>query len=134
MSPQIVLDTSAVAAYSRGSVAVGELIMVAADEGETIGVPVTCVAEAHALAKGVEAAMLHHLASGGDTRDLARQMFVSEHTVQDHLKSVFAKTGVQTRGELVATLYVQQYEPRVDAGSTPSPYGWYLDDEIPAAG
>ncbi|HKN56382.1 MAG TPA: hypothetical protein VJX66_28080 [Amycolatopsis sp.] len=63
MSPQIVLDTSAVAAYSRGSVAVGELIMIAADEGETIGVPVTCVAEAHALAKGVEAAMLHHLAS-----------------------------------------------------------------------
>jgi len=33
-----------------------------------------------------ERELLHRLASGGDTRDLARQMFVSEHTVQDHLK------------------------------------------------
>jgi hypothetical protein len=40
---------------------------------------------------------------------------------------VFAKVGVQSRAELVATLYVQHYAPRRAAGATPSPYGWYLD-------
>ena len=36
---------------------------------------------------------------------------------------------------LVATLYVRHYEPRRAAGSTPGPYGWYLDDcQAAAAG
>ncbi len=61
MSPQVLLDTSAVAAYTRGSVAVGELIMMVADEDGHIGVPVTCVAEVYADARGVEEAMLEHL-------------------------------------------------------------------------
>jgi len=29
----------------------------------------------------------------------------------------------------VTTLYVRHYEPPRAAGSTPSPYGWYLDDD-----
>jgi hypothetical protein len=33
-----------------------------------------------------------------------------------------------SRAELVAALYVRHYEPRRTAGSTPGPYGWYLDD------
>ncbi|MBT2469924.1 two-component response regulator [Streptomyces sp. ISL-66] len=33
---------------------------------------------------------------------MARQMFVSEHTVQDHLKSVFAKTATNNRRMLLA--------------------------------
>jgi len=49
-----------------------------------------------------ESELLHHLASGGDTRDLARQMFVSEHTVQDHLKSIFAKTSAHSRRTLLS--------------------------------
>jgi DNA-binding CsgD family transcriptional regulator len=49
-----------------------------------------------------EAELLRQLAAGGDTRDLARQMFVSEHTVQDHLKSIFTKTSVRSRGALLS--------------------------------
>jgi cold shock CspA family protein/DNA-binding NarL/FixJ family response regulator len=36
-----------------------------------------------------EAELLGHLMSGSDTREVAARMFLSEHTVQDHLKSVF---------------------------------------------
>jgi hypothetical protein len=43
---------------------------------------------------------------------------------------VFAKVGVQSRAELVATIYVRHYEPR--RGATPGPYGWYLDDNVAA--
>jgi len=50
-----------------------------------------------------ETELVRHLAAGGDTREVAGQMFVSENTVQDHLKSVFAKTGLpQAGGTLLA--------------------------------
>jgi DNA-binding CsgD family transcriptional regulator len=49
-----------------------------------------------------ERELLHRLARGADTRQLAREMQLSPHTVQDHLKSVFAKTGSGTRGTLLA--------------------------------
>jgi DNA-binding CsgD family transcriptional regulator len=73
-------------------------------------------------------------AQGRTTRQMAQALGISPFTVQDHLKAVFAKTGVQTRAELVAMLYLQHYEPQRDAGAVPGPYGWYLDDAVPAAG
>jgi DNA-binding NarL/FixJ family response regulator len=48
-----------------------------------------------------EAELLEHLATGADTRQIAQLMFVSEHTIQDHLKSIFAKTGVRNRRTLL---------------------------------
>lgn len=48
-----------------------------------------------------EAELLRQLSAGGDTRDLARQMFLSEHTVQDYLKSIFTKTSVRSRRALL---------------------------------
>ena len=41
--------------------------------------------------------LLGLLATGSDTRAMARQMSLSEHTIQDHLKSIFAKTGARDR-------------------------------------
>jgi DNA-binding NarL/FixJ family response regulator len=44
-----------------------------------------------------ERELLSLLATGSDTRAMARQMSLSEHTVQDHLKSIFNKTGARDR-------------------------------------
>ena len=49
-----------------------------------------------------ESQLLRHLVAGSDTRQLAQRLFVSEHTVQDHLKSIFLKTGVNSRRLLIA--------------------------------
>jgi DNA-binding CsgD family transcriptional regulator len=49
-----------------------------------------------------EAELLDQVVTGASTRDIARQMFLSEHTVQDHLKSIFAKTATHTRKTLLA--------------------------------
>jgi DNA-binding CsgD family transcriptional regulator len=69
-------------------------------------------------------------AQGRSTKQMALALDISPFTVQDHLKAVFAKVGVQSRAELVATLYVRHYEPH--RGATPGPYGWYLDDNVAA--
>jgi DNA-binding NarL/FixJ family response regulator len=49
-----------------------------------------------------ELELFGHLVKGSDTHDIARQMFLSENTVQDHLKSIFTKTGTSNRRTLVA--------------------------------
>lgn len=46
--------------------------------------------------------LLDRLVAGGDTREIAALMFLSEHTVQDYLKSIFAKTSVHNRRTLIA--------------------------------
>jgi DNA-binding CsgD family transcriptional regulator len=44
------------------------------------------------------------LLAGHDTRSVSERMFLSRHTVQDHLKSVFRKVRVGSRKELIASL------------------------------
>jgi DNA-binding CsgD family transcriptional regulator len=46
----------------------------------------------------------HQVIGGHSTAQIAEHLFISTNTVQDHLKSVFAKVGVRSRGELVARL------------------------------
>jgi DNA-binding CsgD family transcriptional regulator len=50
---------------------------------------------------------------GETTSSIAARLFVSPQTVQQHLKSIFDKTGVRSRRELVSNLFFAHYEPRV---------------------
>ena len=61
--------------------------------------------EVFALAHGLsprEREVLDALAGGADTAALAAALFLSEHTVQDHVKAVLAKTGTTSRQALLA--------------------------------
>lgn len=54
----------------------------------------------------------HRVVRGGTTTELAVGLGVSPLTVQQHLKSIFHKVGVSSRGELVARIWFDLYDPR----------------------
>lgn len=58
---------------------------------------------------GREQEIVQLIARGGGTNDIASTLFLSPHTVRDHVKAIFEKAGVSSRGELVARVFAEQY-------------------------
>ena len=50
---------------------------------------------------------------GNSTAEIAERLVVSAHTVQQHLKNVFDKTGVRSRRDLVGKVFFAHDEPRL---------------------
>jgi DNA-binding CsgD family transcriptional regulator len=51
------------------------------------------------------------ISQGAATSEIAGQLCLSTHTVRDHIKAIFEKVGVASRGELVAKLFAEHYAP-----------------------
>ena len=50
---------------------------------------------------------------GESTGTIAERLVVSPHTVQQHLKNIFEKTGVRARRDLIGKVFFSHYEPRL---------------------
>jgi DNA-binding CsgD family transcriptional regulator len=57
------------------------------------------------------------VARGLGTSQIAAKLFLSPHTVRDHVKAVLEKVGVSSRGELVAKVFADHYAPPPHAAS-----------------
>jgi DNA-binding CsgD family transcriptional regulator len=85
------------------------------------------VAPLVALAYGLserEAQVTRLCLRGDSTKEIAQALHVSAYTVQDHFKSIFAKTGARSRGQLVGQIFLEHFVPRwEDIGDCPP--GWH---------
>jgi DNA-binding CsgD family transcriptional regulator len=91
------------------------------------------IADAYGLtAREREVARL--VVTGSSNPEVARALSISPATVQDHLKSVFAKLGVGSRYELTARMFFDQYLPRQLRAEPIGGDGWYIADPGRPAG
>ena len=49
------------------------------------------------------------IARGLTTNEIAAELYLSPHTVRDHVKAIFEKVGVSSRGELVHRVFAEHY-------------------------
>ena len=91
------------------------------EAGGRVAIVVERAAGAHATAlrleaHGVtprEAEIAALIAEGLTNPQIAERLVLSPYTVQDHVKSLFEKTGVGSRRELVARVFLDEYLPRL---------------------
>ncbi|MBS9374586.1 helix-turn-helix transcriptional regulator [Rhodococcus sp. B50] len=83
---------------------------------------VTLVTAAYGLTPR-ESEVLVEVLAGRSRNEIASRLFISPYTVQDHLKSIFTKTGVNSRRSLVSRLACTEYMPRFGADLRPD--GWF---------
>ncbi len=69
---------------------------------------------------------------GWSTTEIAGRLHISSNTVQDHLKAIFEKVDVSSRGELAARIFTQQYQPLFSAGAPLDSSGQFIPHSLPA--
>ncbi|MFJ9550458.1 LuxR C-terminal-related transcriptional regulator [Streptomyces erythrochromogenes] len=67
---------------------------------------------------------------GMSDTDISRRLGISPHTVRDHLKKVFDKTGTNSRGRLLQLLYFSHYQPDIYSGRTMGRHGWFRTAQV----
>jgi DNA-binding CsgD family transcriptional regulator len=102
----VVLQASAASGPEPGRVAI---ILQAA----TLSSIAPLIAAAYSLTRR-ERELTELVLQGHVTGDIATRLFISPHTVQEHLKSIFAKAGVHSRRELVGQVFMRHYRPRIE--------------------
>jgi DNA-binding CsgD family transcriptional regulator len=65
------------------------------------------------------------ICQGQSTAQIAAQLWITTNTVQDHLKSIFDKTGVRSRREVMARILRDHYLPGMHQGRTIGPSGYF---------
>lgn len=71
---------------------------------------------------------------GAPAVQAAGLLSISPHTVNDHLKAVFEKTGTRSRGELSATLFFGEHLPRIQHEMPIGDDASFVDAPRPRAG
>jgi len=70
-----------------------------------------------------------YVLQGLPTKQIAVALGVSHYTVTDHLRVVFEKVAVNSRTELAARIFFDQYYPRIGRGDFVASDGWFRDTE-----
>jgi DNA-binding CsgD family transcriptional regulator len=65
------------------------------------------------------------ICQGHSTAQIAAQLWITTNTVQDHLKSIFDKTGVRSRREVMARILRDHYLPGMHQTRTIGPNGYF---------
>jgi len=55
------------------------------------------------------------LLRGATTAQAAKRLAISPHTVNEHVKAIYDKTGARTRGELSASVFFGEHLPRIQS-------------------
>ncbi|MFD7836109.1 LuxR C-terminal-related transcriptional regulator [Streptomyces sp. NPDC059761] len=72
---------------------------------------------------------------GMSDTEITKRLKISPHTVRDHLKKVFDKTGTNSRGGILRLLYFTHYQPDIENGRTMGTRGWFATaDPVGTAG
>jgi DNA-binding CsgD family transcriptional regulator len=74
-----------------------------------------------------EGTVLQLLLRGMSNDEIAVELDLSTYTVKDHLKSIFRKSGTQSRSALAALLFAEQYAPRIAQRRPLDANGWFVD-------
>src|SRR5918994_7635043 len=82
------------------------------------------IVEAHGLTKR-EGEITRLVMRGLSTAEVSEELHITPNTVRDHFKAIFDKVGVRSRSELVAQVFAQHYQPRMEGGREPGADGWF---------